>query len=201
MPKVATEKLAGAFGKPAAVSGLTLVQDLRPRPLSETPENIYSGNFGFGEFPLHTDMAHWAIPPRYLMLRCVAGDPSVTTFLADSQGVVRHFGEARMAGCSLKPRKPVEGRFHLLSAYQPRPPLGPLFRWDELFLKAATKTSEVICEHVRNHMSGLEKQAICLHKAGDTVIIDNWRMLHGRSAVSSDVSDRHIQRIYLSELH
>ena len=38
-------------------------------------------------------------------------------------------------------------------------------------------------------------------KLGDTVILDNWRMLHGRSAVPEKYSDRMLQRAYLEELN
>src|SRR5277367_4742269 len=63
---------------PAA--GVEVVQSLRPRDTIHAT-NHYSGHFGFGSFPLHTDLAHWAIPPRYLFLRCKVGTPDVFTEL------------------------------------------------------------------------------------------------------------------------
>src|SRR5438105_6148313 len=60
-------------------SKITTVQALRPRHIQEATRNRYSGHYGFGEFPLHTDIAHWGIPPRYLLLRCIMGTTDVLT--------------------------------------------------------------------------------------------------------------------------
>lgn len=42
---------------------------------------------------------------------------------------------------------------------------------------------------------------IALGEPGDTLIIDNWRMLHGRSQLSVEHAGRVIQRAYLEALH
>lgn len=36
---------------------------------------------------------------------------------------------------------------------------------------------------------------------GDTLIVDNWRFLHGRSSVKQADLDRRLERVYISELH
>ncbi|WP_189666890.1 TauD/TfdA family dioxygenase [Pseudomonas amygdali] len=41
---------------------------------------------------------------------------------------------------------------------------------------------------------------VCLCNPGDTLIVDNWRMLHGRSAVPTSAMRRQLERIYISEL-
>jgi hypothetical protein len=41
---------------------------------------------------------------------------------------------------------------------------------------------------------------ILLNEPGDTVLIDNWRMLHGRSQILAQGKVRHIERVYLSEV-
>src|SRR4051812_13786946 len=63
------------------------VQVLRPRATSESPPNIYSGNFGLNAFPLHSDLAHWYLPPRYFALRCVVGADAVQTLLFDGRSL------------------------------------------------------------------------------------------------------------------
>ena len=57
------------LGTVVQVQGLAEIQELKPRLQTEASPNIYSGNYGYGRFPLHTDLAHWCIPPRYLVLR------------------------------------------------------------------------------------------------------------------------------------
>jgi hypothetical protein len=64
-------EVADQLGIIDKVEGLATVQTLIPRKVSSSPPNTYSGNFGHAEFPLHTDLAHWALPPRYLLLRCI----------------------------------------------------------------------------------------------------------------------------------
>ncbi len=56
------------------------VQQLKPKKKG-IQSNLYSSHFGLDYFPLHTDLAHWATPPRYLMLRCIKGCPSVKTHI------------------------------------------------------------------------------------------------------------------------
>nr|WP_281066390.1 TauD/TfdA family dioxygenase [Xanthobacter flavus] len=42
--------------------------------------------------------------------------------------------------------------------------------------------------------------SIALAHPGDTLIIDNWRMLHARSPIPPGREDRSIQRVYLGAL-
>lgn len=39
-----------------------------------------------------------------------------------------------------------------------------------------------------------------LKNPGDTLIIDNWTTLHGRSEVEKSSNDRVIERVYLREI-
>jgi alpha-ketoglutarate-dependent taurine dioxygenase len=41
---------------------------------------------------------------------------------------------------------------------------------------------------------------VLLLQPGDTLLIDNWRMLHGRSEVSTQSTSRIIDRVYLAEV-
>ena len=43
--------------------------------------------------------------------------------------------------------------------------------------------------------------AFTLTNPGDTLIVDNWRFLHGRSCVPAVDVNRRIERVYLSELY
>lgn len=65
-----TETVARCLGDVLSLPGLPTVQKLTPHPESKKSLATYSGNFGMGDFPMHTDLAHWATPPRYLLLRC-----------------------------------------------------------------------------------------------------------------------------------
>lgn len=70
-PGRSTDRVAARLGDIMLPWGGELVQELTSRAIS-TP-NTYSGIFGLERFPFHTDLAHWPIPPRYLLLRCIRG--------------------------------------------------------------------------------------------------------------------------------
>jgi L-asparagine oxygenase len=61
---------------------------LTPKANSEASPVSYSGLYGLGEFPMHTDMAHWRMPPRYLVLWAQAGSIDVKTPLLDSSKLI-----------------------------------------------------------------------------------------------------------------
>jgi L-asparagine oxygenase len=63
------EELGGVYTVPT----MPFVQSLTPRSAEFEQPNTYSGLFGLGEFPFHSDMAHWNIPPRYIVMRCAIG--------------------------------------------------------------------------------------------------------------------------------
>src|SRR6185436_2134964 len=76
---VRLDSIAKDLGQPIAAWNGPIVHELAPR-VSGTP-NTYSGIFGLGRFPFHTDLAHWPVPPRYLVLRCIRGYEDVPTQL------------------------------------------------------------------------------------------------------------------------
>lgn len=176
------------------------IQELRPRRHKEAPRNIYSGNYGLGEFPLHSDLAHWYIPPRYLVLRCVKGAVDVYTLLFDTRLMTKVLGRSVLRRTLAHPRRPVNGRLSLLRILEEPQNLGTLIRWDSLFIKPATQASAKTFSNIRDLLSEAPVIRHSLCTPGDMLVIDNWRMLHGRSAVSPSAFDRHISRAYLSRL-
>lgn len=43
---------------------------ISPQPLESATPNTLSSRYGTGAFPFHTDAAHWATPPAYVLLYC-----------------------------------------------------------------------------------------------------------------------------------
>lgn len=193
---------AGAvLGTPEQVSGLRLIQELLPTTPELTTPNTYSGNFGLDAFPFHTDLAHWASPPRYLMLRCTLGDPDALTLLVDGKVLVDALGPSVLSRCLTRPRRPMNGTFHLLPIW--RDTCGSaqqLFRWDSIYLLPANAYAQTVCREIVDYLSQIQPSAVVLRNKGDTLLLDNWRLLHGRSPVQNPASSRKIHRIYLSSL-
>lgn len=78
---------------------------------------------------------------------------------------------------------------------------GYCFRWDEAFLKPASKIGEMARQHMTELLPKCDPLSIALIRTGDTLLIDNWRMLHARSLVPTGRENRRIQRVYLEDLH
>ena len=183
-------------------SGIPTVQTLKPRSESEAPRNQYSTEFGLGAFPLHTDLAHWARPPRYVILRCKRGNPAVLTTLLPASALVSVLGIGVLRRALVRPRRVRVGEVQcLLPLLFGEDTLSGL-RWDPLFIvpmnHAGQQVAEVMSTEAWDRSQLVE---IVLSEPGDTLILDNWRFLHGRSSVHRAGLDRHLERVYLSSVH
>jgi L-asparagine oxygenase len=199
-PEQPTEKLLDAIGEALVLGKGGAVHQLRPHKLSDAPINTYSGNYGLGEFPLHTDLAHWYLPPRYFLLRCIYGFGDVPTLVVDGDPLVAEIGITALARALVQPRRPVDGRKSLLRLYQDVGAEVPLLRWDEKFIQPATDAGAEGVLSFKRVLAETERLQVKLSKPGDTLIIDNWRMLHGRGAVPEQCQERVLDRVYLRSL-
>lgn len=197
-PNDSIVEIAEDFGKPLEPWKDGLVQTLLPR--SEAAPNSYSGIFGLDRFPFHSDLAHWRTPPRYLLLRCVTGYADVPTSLVDGHDLVDAVSLDLLIRAIFKPRRPRDGRISLLRLCEPIED-SVRIRWDEVFLKPASKVGEVANLRVREWLSTCKPIDLSLAEPHDTLLIDNWRMLHARSSILPGRENRAVQRVYLEELH
>jgi L-asparagine oxygenase len=172
-----------------------LVKDLRPREPEASPRNTLSHRYGTGAFPLHTETAYWRRPARYVFLHCLApgqgGRPTlvvdVTPRLSDE--------EARALTGSLW----VVGRTR-------RPFLAPMLeavsgclrlRFDPECVSpaegAAVRASELLDAF-------LERQPVVpiAWCEGDLLVLDNFRVIHGRGMSDVPDPDRHLQRVLVA---
>ncbi len=198
-PERSTVSIISTFGSITRVAGLQDVQVLTPREQAEATPNVYSGNFGHDSFPLHTDLAHWFRPPRYFALRCVVGGKGVSTTLLDGRDLISGIGELALRRALVHPRRPVAGFRPLLRLLDQR--TGELcLRWDSLFVRPATPISAETCAEVMRYLAASAPHEVTLLRPGDTLVVDNWRMLHGRSTIPPGSVDRRIERVYLGGL-
>lgn len=187
------------LGSIMRLPGTNEKQVLKPLRCEESTPNTYSGNYGRNEFPLHTDLAHWSIPPRFFALRCITGSPTVATKLLDSQQLFAKFGREKFRTILVQPRKVVAGRRPLLRLFDIVEGGRELFRWDPLFNLPATKVSGFRIFEIAEYMTEMTASNIFLSCPGDTLVIDNWRMLHGRSSIDKNSNNRKIERVYMKE--
>ncbi len=194
-------EVATRLGIVDIVEGLAAVQTLIPRMMSDSPPNTYSGNFGYSAFPLHTDLAHWARPPRYFLLRCIRGSEHVTTRILDGRFLVDALGSHTLRATLVQPRRPMRNgkqllRLLSLSHYSSC----DLLRWDSIYLQPASESSAKVFGDILEFLGGAQPIDVSLPEPGDTLLVDNWRCLHGRSATSDKDRARHYERVYLKEV-
>lgn len=182
-------------------SGIPTVQTLMPRNERDAPRTQYSGVFGLQEFPLHTDLAHWAKPPRYFMLRCISGSAEVATRLLPAFVLMDAIGENVLRRALVKPRRSRgSGTASLLTLIFSIDHT-PGFRWDSLFLTPMNAAAREVLDIMTSRTEpwqGHKEFVLC--NPGDTLLIDNWRLLHGRSPADL-AKTRIIERVYLSEMY
>lgn len=198
MPGSTTLEAVSTLGIVVALPGLETVQSLVPKRCEESTPNTYSGTFGRGAFPLHTDLAHWAQAPRYLALRSVGPTVGVPTTLLDARPLLMEVGEEELHRSLVRPRRPIGGASSLLRLLECRPEATQL-RWDPLFLEAANHRAVSSVTAVEACLSRVSPIAVVLEK-DDVLIVDNWRMLHGRGEVTSGAENRHLERCFVKEV-
>jgi L-asparagine oxygenase len=199
-PGIPSDRVAQCCGRQLSFGRAEAVHRVVPK--ASAGLNHYSGIFGLGAFPFHTDMAHWREPPRYMMLRCVKGYSGVSTDLQDSCHILSRVGRSELSRALVKPRRPLNGSMPLMSLHRPQGAgHDALFRWDEVFLVSASPAGKQGISLVKDAMASLPKISIVLENPGDTLWIDNWRMLHGRSQVRASEGDRVIDRAYFGEIY
>jgi L-asparagine oxygenase len=187
--------VAECLGQIFRVSSMPLVQTLTPRLKEDEYENTYSGNYGLNEFPFHTDLAHWYIPPRYLLLRCVCPANNVATKLIDSNVFLENISADLFNRSHFKPRKCLDRKVNLLKILH-----GGIFRWDSIFIEPVNKTAKLLKIHIEEHINSMQSDNLVLENIGDCLLIDNWRMLHGRDAINRESMGRKIERVYFNEV-
>lgn len=197
-PQLTDHLMAHQIGVPLALSSEGPVHLLIPAPKEERSPNTYSGIHGLGAFPLHTDLAHHRLPPRYFMLRCNAPDGCVGTTLADSADIIASVGASLLSRALVQPRRRRNGIRPLLRLFDPAI---RLFRWDSEFVRPASDAGKQAVLAVSEALRRQHVTEIRLGSPGDLVVIDNWRMLHGRTAVPLSSRGRRIARVYLECLH
>jgi L-asparagine oxygenase len=194
LPKTSIIDIANDLGRWLIPWPGGLVQELVPRRTASP--NTYGGIYGVSQFPFHSDLAHWRLPPRYLLLRCLVGHPEVATQLVDSQTIVGELSVDLLKRAVFRPRRPRGGTLELCRLLQQMNE-EHCFRWDEVFIQPASRVGEVAAAQIKEHLSACKAEAVALVNEGDTLLIDNWRMLHARSPVRDVGMTRRVQRIYL----
>ncbi len=166
---------------------------LRPYSQSEAPRGSMSSLTGFAAQPIHTDGAHKPTPPRYILLRCLnPGESSCPTViwvlkwdtlerdwpanLARGGWLIRSSDQTRFYGQVLE--RVARGMARIrFDPFCMRPPL-----------IAGTIAAATNCIERYAEVNTVELDR------GDCLLLDNWRVLHGRGEGAARAPSRQMER-------
>lgn len=188
----ALKEVGVILGQPAQGRAKSVQETLRPVDRFNAHPRSLSALYGTDQFPFHVELGHRRRPCRYILLGCIEpGAPSSATLLMDWTQLV--FDEQEYA---LLEHAPVLVRTGRRSFYSTILPKGREFlRFDPGCMEAVDRRGRQAIELVRNRLASADVQIQDWRK-GDMLLIDNWRLLHGREP-SSAKSGRILARVLI----
>ncbi|MBK1884675.1 TauD/TfdA family dioxygenase [Luteolibacter pohnpeiensis] len=188
--------LAIELGSPVAESSSgDLVRIISPGQTANN-SNSLSSRYGMAAFPFHTESAYWRVPPRYLMLHCISpGHGNRPTGYIDTAPRLSSLG-AILESAQYRIRRST-GSF--LVRCVERTETGIRVRADAECMLPMMKTRDPLNEFL---LPGLDDTATW-HSwtSNDLLILDNWRMMHGRGSATNLDPDRKLARILVANEH
>lgn len=168
-----------------------VTERIRPMNEQKARTSSLSRRFGFNALPLHTDTAHWIEPSRFVVLGCSnAGLRESRTLLADSRSL--KFSDAEWNETAKATYRVLNGRHSFFA-----PIFGPekqFCRFDEGCMDPVDNLSTEVMRKISYLFKNGPLEEISWQR-GKVLIIDNWRMLHGRTAVSQKEDQRELIRV------
>jgi hypothetical protein len=184
--------LAAGLGTPAATRfGGSLCDTLLPTEAHAAKPRSLSNIHSAGEFPIHNDTAHWLTPCRYVMLACVSpGSGSRPTLLMDTRRLPLNERQASLLHST--PLRVTNGRNSFFSTILSK--TRPFVRFDSGCMTETTPDGAAALKVLSRH--NWPDHIETVYWEVDTVlVIDNWRLLHGRGHADCSDSDRKLLRI------
>lgn len=186
--------IAHALGSPVAGRQKgALVETLSPVSTDHAHQNSLSAQFETAEFPLHADTAHWTTPCRYIAMSCACnGSADRATTLLDTHNINLQKQELELLHTAVF--SVTNGRNSFFSSILS--PKRQFIRYDPGCMKATSSSADAA---MKIFNSDRWQQSIdrIQWETGMTVVIDNWRMLHGRESSASNDSTRTLLRVLI----
>lgn len=187
-------KIASQLGRPVpSRNSVGIVQELIPSTKAKFANSL-SSKYKNGFFPLHTDTAHWPIPCRYIVLGCsYQGENERKTFLLNFRNLP--ITKIERNYLMSEPFKILNGRksFYGTVLEQNR----PFIRYDPGCMSPISPYGEIALDAFSQQRTARAIISIDWFE-GKIVVIDNWRVLHGRSNGLGKGSERIISRILVA---
>lgn len=160
------------------------------------------------DLAFHTETAFHPHRPRYLLLLCIRGDPSAATTLASVDDLLPALSDETVAEL----RQP-QFRTAVDESFGGRPdvpvgdarpvlggtPTSPVLCWDAELTMGETPAARAALLELADAVAHRQQRIVL--EAGDLLIVDNARCVHGRSPFRArfDGTDRWLQRTFVVE--
>lgn len=191
---------AAQLGEPVCYPGSSMVGVLKPQDREVARPNSTSSLYGYDAFPLHTDMAHWPIPPRYLVMRASVVVPGLATVLIDSQDLsLDSIARERWHRASWMVSG-VQNPYLCSVFFDHKGKRG--FRWDVCTMSPYGKLAADVAPDIAAALQDLlDSSPIFMdwQSPEEILIIDNWRMVHMRPSIHEAGKSRTLERVLVKE--
>jgi hypothetical protein len=182
----AVEQICSNLGTVVHGRGGVELETIAPFPRELAHPRSLSALHGLGTFPLHVELSHRIRPCRYVVLACLnPGIPSVATALLDRNQLAFSSDEKAMLRNAVVLVR--SGRRSFYSSILPADEAW--MRFDIGCMEAFDARGRTAIEMVEERLT---RSSPTLHRwiAGGILVIDNWRVLHGRTSAEGAVGRR-----------
>jgi len=169
------------------------VERISPKTRDQARLGTLSALYGLESFPLHTERAHWVTPPHYVVFRSVGAATARPTTFVDSDGLTN---KTRL----LQRLATVPWRVTWGDTAFDAPVLTAVsdasrrFRYDPCCMTVRDRRHMDLAAELDEELGQL-RMTEHFWKADSALIIDNWRVLHGRGPSLTADFDRVLERI------
>lgn len=185
-------KLGDRLGTRVPGRAGALEEVIEPQGADDAHPRSLSARYGLDAFPFHTELSHRTRPCRYLLLGCIdPGSLTAATMLLDWRTLGFSSQELDLLeGTAVLVRSGRRSFYATILA-----PGGAFLRYDPGCLEAVDQRGCIALALIEERIAAGSPQ-VHHWRRGDILIIDNWRVLHGRSS-SDRGSGRRLARMLI----
>lgn len=168
---------------------------LKPKAKNERGTGTFSDKHGFGNFPFHTDTAFLKKPARFILMHSSEPSDCCTTIISK-----KDFWDL----LEEKDKLNAERSVYLVKTHKERFYTSFVFRenniegikYDPACMYPFNASAKEFDQTFQEILKVIQPKNV-LWNGNKTVLIDNWKSLHGRSSAKNDTK-RKLKRIYIN---